>query len=154
MDSISKIMRTFCWLLILSLQLKGSESNDQLLPKENSVHYKVTVQITNKLHTKLGFQQLNLHCKDKFHDLGPVTLKFGETYSFRFAPNIFISTTLCFCRFVWLGGDHRFDIYVQKRDYYCHHALCYWEIFDGGPCGTIKYESNSSVCFLWDRALA
>lgn len=153
MHSISKIMRRLCLLLVVAVFLKGSDGNDELLSKNDALHHKVTVEITNKLHPKaLGFQELSVHCKDKHHDLGPVTLKFGETYSFRFAPNIIVSKTLYFCRFIWSGGDHRFDIYVQERDYYCHHALCYWEIFDSGPCGTIKYASNSSVCFLWDRA--
>ncbi|WVZ15707.1 hypothetical protein V8G54_013273 [Vigna mungo] len=110
MDSMSKIMRRLCLLLVLAVFLKGSDSNDELLSKNDALHHTVTVEITNKLHPKaLGFQELSVHCKDKHHDLGPVTLKFG--------------------------GDHRFDIYDQDRDYYCHHALCYWEIFDSGPCG-------------------
>jgi len=152
MDSVSKILRTLCCLLILALQLKGSESNDQLVPDKIIVDQKVTIEITNKLDSKGGgVPPLSVHCRDKFHDLHPVTLKFGETFRFRILPNIFASVTLYYCRFVWSGGNHRFDIYVQERDYECHHGLCYWEIFNSGPCGTIQHESHSSVCFLWNK---
>ncbi|QCD95301.1 Plant self-incompatibility S1 [Vigna unguiculata] len=142
MDSISKTMKTLYWLLILALLLKDSESIDQLAP------HKVTVAITNKL---LHNKELSLHCKDKHHDLGPVTLKGGETYRFRFQPNFWIHATLYFCRFVWSGGDHRFDIYVEDRDMYCNDNLCSWEIMEKRPCDVsngILYRK----CYEWDKA--
>ncbi|KAG2383861.1 uncharacterized protein HKW66_Vig0257070 [Vigna angularis] len=60
MDSISKMMRILCWLLILASELRRSESSDQFLP------HSVAVKIANMLTLK----QLTLHCRDKNHDLG------------------------------------------------------------------------------------
>ncbi|WVZ15005.1 hypothetical protein V8G54_012571 [Vigna mungo] len=45
----------------------------------------VNVAISNFLDSKV----LSVHCKDKHNDLGTHTLKYGETYEFRFRPNIF-----------------------------------------------------------------
>jgi len=138
MNSISKIMIIFCSLLVLALHLKCMVSADPILPT------KVTVEIINKL----DMVYLDLRCKDKHNDLGSITLNVSETYRFRFYPNYFLPVTLYFCRFVWLAGDYYFDIYVQKRDGYCIHNRCSWEIFETGPC---KIKRGYSECFPWDR---
>jgi len=150
MDWISKIMRILCWWLILALLSKGSKSDDGLVPKTIPPElHKLTIQITNQLHVK--DPQLFVHCKDKKHDVGPVTLKFGESFHFRIRENFWFPTALYFCHFVWPGADYHFDIYVQSRDLGCHHYKCYWEIYDSGPCGTILQESGSTVCFPWNK---
>ncbi|KAG2383876.1 uncharacterized protein HKW66_Vig0256920 [Vigna angularis] len=136
MDSISKMMRIFC-LLFLVLQLTGIVTAIPFFPT------KVSVEITNKLSRK----DLHLHCKDKHNDLGIVELKVNETYSFRFYPQFFFPSTLYFCHFTWLYGDHRFDIYVEYRDLYCIHNLCSWEILENGPCKIKK--SGKRECFAW-----
>ena len=93
---------------LLPSQLKGSEGGGEegLLPS------KVHVAITNFL----VHDNLTVHCKDKHNDLGAHTLKAEETYTFVFRPNFFFNVTLYFCRFVWVGASHYFDIYVQDRD--------------------------------------
>jgi len=138
MDSISKIMIILCLLVIVGVKLKGGGvSAVNLFPK------KVTVQITNKLSMK----QLDLHCKDKHHDLGLITLNVNETYRFRFYTQFFTLTTLYFCHFVWSNGDHHFDIYVQKRDLFCFHYRCSWEILENGPC---QLAPGTRHCFMWN----
>ncbi|BAU00937.1 hypothetical protein VIGAN_11007800 [Vigna angularis var. angularis] len=142
MDSIWKMMRIVCWVLILGEHLKGGES---------SLQQRVTVKIVNKLHSsKIGYPELSVHCRDKFHNLGQVTLKYNEMFRFRFLPNVFASFTLYYCRFMWPGGNsYIFDIYVQERDYECNHYVCYWEITEDGPCGAIYAGSHTTACFRW-----
>ncbi|KAF7821939.1 S-protein-like protein 5-like [Senna tora] len=85
---------------------------------------KVTVLIWNGLTPP---QDLTLHCKDKHHDLGEHTLKYGEVYEFKFIPNIFWYATLYFCSFKWPSDPslHHFDIYDQERDF-CKSAGTIW----------------------------
>ncbi|TKY50488.1 Plant self-incompatibility S1 [Spatholobus suberectus] len=148
MASTSKIMFSLSMLLtvLVALQLKGSESG--VLPsklKEGFLPSKVTVEMSNNLTLK----QLDLHCKDKHNDLGPQTLNVGDTYSFRFRPNAFANVTLYFCRFVWVGAVHYFDIYVQERDTpTCDDNRCSWQIFEEGPC---KIMERSRECFKWNE---
>jgi len=96
-------------------------------------------------------RSLAIRCKDKHHDLGLQQLNVGGKYIFSFYPNYFLSTILFFCHFVWLEGDHHFDIYVQSRDGYCHHDKCAWDIVATGPC-----KSNSEIrdCFSWNTPKA
>jgi len=140
MDSISKIMIIVCWLLVLALQLKCSGAIP-IIPS------KVTVEIINELN----MLYLVLRCKDKHKDLGFITLNVNETYRFRFYPNYFLPVTLYFCRFIWLDGDYYFNIYEEKRDGYCIHDRCLWEILENGPC---KIKREYRQCFMWDKALA
>ncbi|KAK7365210.1 hypothetical protein VNO80_14086 [Phaseolus coccineus] len=138
-DSISKEMIIFSLLLILALQLKGSEIGGPIIPT------KVTVEITNRLNMKI----LGLRCQEKHRDMGVHILNVGETYSFRFYPNYLFPVTLYFCHFKYSGGDHHFDIYVQRRDDYCFHNRCSWEIVENGPC---KIKPRSRECFNWNVA--
>lgn len=139
-------MRIVCWVLIVGEQLKGGESFN--------FNKKVTVKIVNKLHSsKIGYPELTVHCRDKLHNLPQVTLKYNEIFRFRFLPNVFAAVTLYYCHFVWPTGNYHFDIYVQERDYDCNDFLCYWEITEYGPCGTIYDGSNSTACFAWGKAL-
>lgn len=132
-------------LIVLGEHLKGSNGG---------FHKIVTVKITNKLYSsKIGYPDLNLHCRDKLHNLHPVTLKYNETYKFRFLPNFFASVTLYFCHFVWPTGNYHFDIYDEERDFECNHYLCNWEIHEYGPCGTIYAGSSTVACFAWGKAL-
>ncbi|WVZ15711.1 hypothetical protein V8G54_013277 [Vigna mungo] len=133
-------MITLCWLLILAWQFKGSSG--QLLP------HKVDVKITNMLIRK----ELTLHCKDKNHDLGFVKLKVGESFTFSFNPNFFADITLYFCRFIWIGGDHRFDIYVEHRDHHCNNNVCSWQISEKRPCD-VSFGVLSRKCYQWDGTL-
>ncbi|ESW22891.1 hypothetical protein PHAVU_004G003500 [Phaseolus vulgaris] len=137
-DSTSKVMIILSLMLILAMQLKGSD-------RFRITTTKVTVEITNRLNKKI----LILHCQEKHRDLGVHVLNVGETYSFRFYPNYFLPVTLYFCRFVYLGGDHHFDIYVERRDEYCFHNRCSWEIVEDGPC---EIKPSSRECFSWNVA--
>ena len=74
---------------------------------------KTKVQIYNKLY--IG-QDLDVHCKDKNHDLGLITLKPDEMFEFTVTLNLFIPNVLYFCSFHWIQigvGEYRyyFDIY-------------------------------------------
>ncbi|WVZ14633.1 hypothetical protein V8G54_012199 [Vigna mungo] len=129
-------MIILCSLLVLLLQFKGRVTAVPILPT------KVTVEITNKLNN----ESLTLHCKDKYNDKGVVTLNVNKTYRFRFYPNYFFPLTLYFCHFVWIEAEYYFNIYVQKRDGYCFHNRCPWEVLENGPC---KIKSESRECFIW-----
>ncbi|ESW22900.1 hypothetical protein PHAVU_004G004400, partial [Phaseolus vulgaris] len=88
---------------------------------------------------------LTVNCKDKRNDLGVHTLKAEETYTFIFRPNLFFNVTLYFCRFVWIGVSHYFDIYRQDRDKCVEY---HWDIFERGPC---KIYPKNNECFLWNN---
>jgi len=135
----SKITLVFCLLLtiFLGVQLKCGESIAPLFPP------KVTVVITNSLFNGI----LALHCKSKDNDLGVQHLNVEQSYSFSFFPNYFIPSTLFFCQFVWVGGNHFFDIYVETRDGYCHGNTCSWNIIGNGPC---QWISGALKCFPWN----
>jgi len=133
-----KITLAFCLLTILfGLQLKCVKTGVPFFPS------KETVSITNRL----DMRYLAVQCKDKHNDLGVQQLNVGETFSFRFLPDIFFPESLYFCHFVWLEGDHYFDIYVEKRDSYCIEDSCSWDIFANGPCRII---SGHRECYGWN----
>ena len=120
------------------MQFECGESGSPLLPT------KVTVEITNRLTDRY----LAVQCKDKHHDLGVQQLNVGQTFSFNFYPNFFLTSTLYFCHFVWLEGDRYFNIYEEDIDGYCdHHHTCYWDILATGPC---KYQPGPRRCFRWN----
>ncbi|XP_028772368.1 S-protein homolog 5-like [Neltuma alba] len=100
---------------------------------------KTTVQIINGLPKH---QDLTVHCKDKHHDLGEHTLKFGETYEFKFKPPPMINVTLYFCSFWWpsISYARYFDIYKQERD---QCSVCTWKVVEYGPC-------LFGVCYPWN----
>ncbi|MED6187691.1 hypothetical protein PIB30_078833, partial [Stylosanthes scabra] len=79
MASFSKVSLSISLLLtlILAIQFNGCESN---------LFSKTKVEVFNRLTNGviLGF-----HCKDKHHDLGPVTLQPNQSWSFRFLPDLF-----------------------------------------------------------------
>ncbi|KAG2383880.1 uncharacterized protein HKW66_Vig0256880 [Vigna angularis] len=126
--------------IFVGVQFKCGESLGGLPPV---LPTKVTVQITNRL----SMRYLAVQCKDKHSDLGVHQLNVGETYSFQFFPKFYFPTTLYFCHFVWLEGDHYFDIYDQDRDGYCKGNTCIWEIFPTGPCRTNK---DPRQCYGWN----
>ncbi|WVZ13641.1 hypothetical protein V8G54_011207 [Vigna mungo] len=76
-----------------------------------------------------------------------VQLNCGESGIPIVPVEVIFLTTLYFCHFVWLEGDHYFDIYVQKRDRYCSSNTCIWEIFATGPCRTNK---DPPQCYRWN----
>jgi len=133
-----KIILVFCLLTIFfGVQLKCAESSVPFFPT------KETVDITNHL----DMRYLAVQCKDKNNDLGVHQLNVGQTFSFTFFPKVFFPSTLYFCHFVWLEGDHYFDIYVQDRDGYCQKNSCSWDIIANGPCRTI---SGHRECYNWN----
>ncbi|XP_054790342.1 S-protein homolog 5-like [Prosopis cineraria] len=87
---------------------------------------------------------LTLHCKDKNHDLGEVTISFKDLYSFKFTADPWAWRSLYFCSFWWssTSSRHYYDVYVQKRDK-CH--LCIWTIYEDGPCDA------DGFCYPWNR---
>ncbi|ESW22888.1 hypothetical protein PHAVU_004G003200 [Phaseolus vulgaris] len=143
---MSKMRVIVCLFLVIfvGVQFEYGESEGGGAP---FIPTKVTVDITNRLEKRY----LALRCKDKHHDLGLQQLNVGQTFSFRFYPNYFINATLYFCHFVWSGGDHHFDIYVEERDEYGHHNRCSWDIFATGPC---KYNPGPQQCFKWTSPAA
>ncbi|XP_054791559.1 S-protein homolog 5-like [Prosopis cineraria] len=117
---------------IVAAMCQGGETG--LLPP------KTTVQIINTLPKH---EDLTLHCKDKHHDLGEHTLKFEESFEFRFRPNLMMNSTLYFCSFWWQSGEPRyFDIYKQERD---KCKVCTWKVTEYGPC-------LFGVCYPWNKS--
>jgi len=132
MVSISKIAILLSLLLttFFSLILKGIEDGVVSLEVEKGIsfsHSRVHIAVINSMVLK----NLTVHCKDKYHDLGTHILNYQDTYNFSFRPSFFWKVTLYFCRFVWEGEIHYFDIYKQNRD---ECVQCVWNIFKNGPC--------------------
>ncbi|KEH42392.1 putative plant self-incompatibility S1 [Medicago truncatula] len=121
--------------IFVTLQFNKSEST---LPGFT----KVTVTVTNNL-TDL---QVGVDCKDKNYDFGFRTIKFSESYVFKFRPTFIIGRSQYFCGVNWINGDHHFDFYIQKRDQDCGFD-CSWVINESGPC---KIKKDSKDCFHWN----
>ena len=102
--------------------------------------YTVTVGLVNLLDSGAD---LTIHCKEKNNDLGYVTLKFKERYSFSFKINNIARNKLFFCSFQWSSSGPLlyFDVYVRSRDT-CE--FCLWNIEEKGPCN-IKGD-----CTVWN----
>ncbi|KAE9612746.1 putative plant self-incompatibility S1 [Lupinus albus] len=105
------------------------------------------VIITNKLS-----EVLTLHCQDMKNDLGYHTLQpNSDPYSFKFTANPIFKISLYYCKFVWTGESHNFDIYVQKRDGKCGNSNreCSWIITQQGPC-RLTNDPNNPLCYPWN----
>lgn len=103
---------------------------------------RVFISITNNI---TGVQ-LSVHCKDKHHDLGFQSLKFGEIYTFTFKPKPFLRIAQYFCRFSWGAEFHHFDVYYEVRDHdIC--SKCDWKIYKTGPC--VENEEYDT-CYPWN----
>ncbi|CAJ1978379.1 unnamed protein product [Sphenostylis stenocarpa] len=90
--------------------------------------YLVHMRIVNNLSDN---QPLNVHCKSKDDDLNNHVIYRGQSFRWRFRPNIW-GTTLFFCHFSWAGGEGSYDIYKNRRDYdRCKHA-CNWYVTQEG----------------------
>ncbi|KAB2599912.1 hypothetical protein D8674_010183 [Pyrus ussuriensis x Pyrus communis] len=101
---------------------------------------KVTIQITNALGPNTD---LTVHCKSNDDDLGYHRLHPGDSFAFKFKPNIW-GTTLFFCSFEWAGEFHYYDVFRADRD---GCGNCYWTIYFLGIC------SHDHKCIQWqDRA--
>ena len=135
MIPVSKVVSLLLTILV-ALQFNGCEGGP---------FGKVTVEMTNKLPNL----QIIIHCKDKHHDLGFQTIEVGQKWSFTFQPNPIFQVSLYFCRFSWVGRDHRFDIYDQKRDE--RFGLFQpWEILESGPCRKL----DERQCFSWNEVIS
>ncbi|CAN8267794.1 unnamed protein product [Cochlearia groenlandica] len=110
---------------------------------------KTTVVINNDLGDGLS---LRYHCKSGNDNLGNRSLGQGESWSFRFKPDIF-GRTLFFCSFSWGNESHYFNIYKQKRDKQYNEfgcTNCEWMIRKTGPCKRNRNSNLFDVCFPWN----
>jgi len=135
MVTISKVVSLISTLLAILLVLQFEEGKSFNF---DLVNVYVTNNITN--------YQLGVHCKDKNHDKGFQSLKYGETYTFAFYPDFPFPTSLYFCGFTWSNIHHHFDIYVQKRDVNDCGNDCRWIVNESGPCDV----SDGVKCFPWN----
>lgn len=105
----------------------------------------VTVTLVNKIEYGLP---VNVHCKSKNDDLGVHTLALGQSYSFKFRPNVF-GVTLFYCSFAWVGQHeiYWFDVYNDKRDAgIC--TTCQWIIHEAGIClQNPKTADHKEICY-------
>lgn len=104
------------------------------------------VIIANELGADL---ELTVHCKSKEDDLGIQKILYNGNYSFTFKPNIWM-TTQFFCSFQWKNTFHRFDIYVDERDFEKCNDVCSWQIQANGPCMLNHYTKLFDICYNWD----
>ena len=120
--------------ILVALQFNGCESG---------FLSKTTVEMTNNLNN----MQLGLHCQDENHDFGFQALLPDQKWSFSVKPNFFLSVVLCFRHFFWIGEDHWFDVYDQKRDIASGRFLA-CEIIETGPC---RNAEEVRQCFKWNQ---
>ncbi|CAI8594574.1 unnamed protein product [Vicia faba] len=138
--STSKIVLSLSMLItiVVSFQVTNGVKNLRAPWTPNRVYISITNNITSP--------QLGVNCKDKNHEIGFRSLKFGETYTFDFQPKPIIRASLYFCRFTWGNEFHYYDIYVEFRDHdVC--SKCNWKINKSGPCRTTE---ASDTCYPWN----
>ncbi|KAL4374543.1 hypothetical protein HN51_008362 [Arachis hypogaea] len=133
----SKVIVSFYMVLTILIAFKCNVGECGFLLPE-----KVVLEIINKLNSKTN---LNVHCKDKRHDLNLQTIQPNQSWSFKFLPNPVWDSTLYFCSFTWSQTLHRFDVYAESRDQK-ECTKCSWEISESGPCRVTSQDRN---CFKW-----
>ncbi|XP_021896925.1 S-protein homolog 2-like [Carica papaya] len=79
-------------------------------------------------------------------------IPYQGNWVFVFRPD-FWGTTLYFCGFTWKNQYHRFDIYVQNRDYPKCSKDCVWHIKPNGPCMLNYDTAKFDICYSWDKEL-
>ncbi|KAK8572425.1 hypothetical protein V6N12_028478 [Hibiscus sabdariffa] len=132
-------MNTSSIILLLALTSLFVLSESILVPE------KMQVLIYNDLTQG---KDLIVHCKSKDDDLGVRHIAYGNNFEFHFRPT-FLRRTLFHCTFQWDTVTHRFDIYVQVRDYFvCRH--CVWKVGFDGPC----LFANHKICYSWGSLAA
>ncbi|XP_024924731.1 S-protein homolog 5-like [Ziziphus jujuba] len=128
------------WLLVV-LYLVG------VITTSRSTEAKEVVTIVNALGPDLV---LTVHCKSKDDDLGIHNIPYKDgNYSFTFKPNIW-GTTQYWCNFLWIGGNHYFDIYIDMRDYPICNNVCSWQIYPNGPCLYNRSTQKFDLCHGWN----
>ncbi|XP_058776122.1 S-protein homolog 5-like [Vicia villosa] len=138
--SASKIFLSLSMLItiLVSFQITNGLKTLRAPWTPDRVYISITSNITDL--------QLGVHCKDKKHDIGFRSLKFGENYAFDFQPKAFLRASLYFCRFTWADEFHYFDIYKETRDHdIC--SKCNWKIDKSGPC---RETETSDTCYPWN----
>lgn len=103
------------------------------------------VKINNTLESKVTIQ---VHCKDKDHDLGIHQIPYYHTYEFGFVTSKF-GRSLYFCGFIWNDKLHWFDIYVNSRDVSLCGKRCWWIVKESGPC--LLDTPIGEDCFPWNQ---
>ncbi|XP_015867633.1 S-protein homolog 5-like [Ziziphus jujuba] len=129
------------WLLVVVFLVVVANTTSR------RIEAKTLVTMANLLGPDLV---MNVHCKSKDDDLGPHSVPYKvANYSFRFEPNLW-ETTQFWCRFLWTGGDHYFDIYIDTRDALKCNEICTWKIYTDGPCMYDRYKEEYSLCHDWN----
>jgi len=143
MVSVSKIMLLLSLLFttLFSLQLEGSKGG--VVSSEVEEGFYTPSKVSIAMSNYIMLRNLTIDCIVRNHDLGARILDYGETFEFSFSSNFFCEVPLYFCRFIWRGASHYFDIYNQNRD---KCVECMWNIFETGPC---KVYPKYSKCYAW-----
>ena len=106
------------------------------------------IELTNDLDPATDLQ---VHCKSGDDDLGPHTLKHGESYSWRFRVNFF-QTTQFFCNFQWTENgaarNHWVDIYKNANIFTVECTECLWKVRQKGVCRWLYGEFS---CLRWKK---
>ena len=108
---------------------------------------KTHVRLTNRLGSG---SSLIIHCQSKDDDLGRHVLPFGGSFEWSFRPNIFIASTLFFCRIQSASRVLSFDAYVQGRDEDSCGKRCFWDVLHDGPCLS-KEGGDYGICYRWPK---
>ncbi|KAL5542938.1 hypothetical protein UlMin_010648 [Ulmus minor] len=100
---------TFCSSYVLVLLLVA-----WLFMSSSLVRAKYHVNLTNGLAEN---SKLIAHCQSKENDLGTRELYFGDSFDWKFTPNVW-GTTLFYCDVSWNNLNLHFDIFKTNRDWY------------------------------------
>src|ERR1051325_446510 len=128
-------------LLILFFTTLRATQGAFLIPPET------TVTLVNQIEYGIP---VNVHCKSKNDDLGIHTIPLGQSYSFKFRPNL-LGTTLFYCSFTWTGQHeiYWFNVFDHKRDAgLC--TTCQWIIHEYSVCMQHpKTTDGNQICYTY-----
>ncbi|GFP96201.1 hypothetical protein PHJA_001764200 [Phtheirospermum japonicum] len=135
--------------LLLSASLHARGVSDET-PTNNtsgrkfSLWPKTIVRVYNNLGNDIN---LTLHCKSRDNDLGIQLLANGDSFQWKFHPNIFGTTTF-YCSMEWNDKSGSFDLYVDQRDSE-RCIVCVWKVTQNGVRGYSKEDGVEQIWFRW-----
>lgn len=141
MSLFNKVFLLTLLLIILSAVARRaiSASEDAFILPNPITH----VTVYNYLESK----NFTIHCKSKDDDLGTHVIAPGNSFTWKFQANLFV-TTLFFCGVEWQDGHGTFDIYKAKRDLLRCPNECLWKVKSYALVGYNDWE-EPDILFRW-----
>ncbi|GAB2266751.1 hypothetical protein Dimus_001743 [Dionaea muscipula] len=97
--------------------------------------------------------ELEVHCWSSDDDCGVKKIEDGESYSFRFRPNVW-GITKFECSLQWQGGTVTDSFYVYFRDIHRCHRNCEWIANTTAVYGVSWNSDISDIVFPWQKSAA